>query len=465
MKNNYNFYGWESADVPAVTDEYETIKTPRDLYDALSEIWCEYSCAPRFRKNWSDGNRTLGQCSITAFLAQDIFGGKVYGIPRPGGSYHCYNVVGESVFDLTSEQFGEEVLDYTDNPEQFREVHFAKEEKRARYEYLREELRKRYGRGEYFKGATFEIVGKIGFLYPGQGVQTAGMGKDFYENSALARAVYDQASEAVGLDMRKLCFEENNRLDLTEYTQVALVTTYLAMTKELTARGVNADIAAGLSLGECAAVTAAGAMTQEQAVRFVRKRGILMQDTVPVGEGAMCAVFSLDEKVIEEILAGMEGVFVANYNCPGQIVITGKTAQVEAAKEKLRAAGAKRCIMLNVSGPFHSPLLKKAGEELAAELERMAFGELKIPYVTNVTAKKVTDKEEIKPLLARQVYSPVYWMQSVKTMLQEGADTFIEIGPGRTLAGFMKKIAPEVKVCQLAKWGDLEALSDQGLLS
>ncbi len=137
----YHFYGWESADAPAKTDTYQNIRTPRDLYDALSEIWCEKTCAPRLRKDWTAENKTLGQCSITAFLAQDIFGGKVYGILRPGGNYHCYNVVGNCIFDLTSEQFGDEVLVYENNPEQFRDVHFAKEEKRLRYEYLKEELK------------------------------------------------------------------------------------------------------------------------------------------------------------------------------------------------------------------------------------------------------------------------------------------------------------------------------------
>lgn len=301
-------------------------------------------------------------------------------------------------------------------------------------------------------------MSKIAFIYPGQGVQKAGMGKDFYENSALAKEVYDKASEALQLDMKELCFTENDRLDLTEYTQAALVTTYLAMTKELTARGVHADIAAGLSLGEYAAIAAAGAMTDMQAVKLVRKRGILMQNTVPAGEGAMCAVLSLDEKVIEEVLAEIEDVSVANYNCPGQIVITGKTAGVHLAKEKLEQAGAKRCIMLNVSGPFHSPLLKEAGDALALEMAEMEFTELRVPYVTNVTAKKVTDSNEIKSLLARQVYSSVYWMQSVKTMLAEGADTFIEIGPGKTLAGFMKKIAPDRKVWQVASWGDFDKI-------
>lgn len=142
---NYSFYGWEHALVPAITEEYEGIQTPQDLYDALSSIWCEYTCAPRLRGDWTRENRTLGQCSITAFLVQDIFGGKVYGILRPGGNYHCYNIVDGCVFDLTSEQFGDEVLNYEDNPEQLREVHFAKEEKRQRYEYLKGELKKRYG--------------------------------------------------------------------------------------------------------------------------------------------------------------------------------------------------------------------------------------------------------------------------------------------------------------------------------
>ena len=138
----YQFYGWECATSPAITDEYPGIKTPTDLYDALSQIWCAKTCAPRMREEWTQENKTMGQCSITAFLAQDIFGGKVYGILRPGGNYHCYNVIGSSIFDLTSEQFGDEVLVYENNPEQLREVHFAKEEKRLRYEYLKEELKK-----------------------------------------------------------------------------------------------------------------------------------------------------------------------------------------------------------------------------------------------------------------------------------------------------------------------------------
>lgn len=142
---NYRFYGWEHADILAATNEYQKIRTPKDLYDALTDIWCEYTCAPRMRKDWSRENPTLGQCSITAFLAQDIFGGEVYGIPREDGNFHCYNVVGDCIFDLTSEQFGEEQLNYEHNPKQSRNVHFAKEEKRQRYEYLKGELKKHFG--------------------------------------------------------------------------------------------------------------------------------------------------------------------------------------------------------------------------------------------------------------------------------------------------------------------------------
>ena len=139
---SYRFYGWENASVPPITDEFKGINTPLDLYDALSNIWCEYSCAPRLRSDWSEDNKTLGQCSITAFLTQDIFGGKVYGVLRPGGNYHCYNVIGDVVFDLTSEQFGDEELCYENNPEQSRDVHFSKAEKRERYEYLKSQLLK-----------------------------------------------------------------------------------------------------------------------------------------------------------------------------------------------------------------------------------------------------------------------------------------------------------------------------------
>lgn len=299
-------------------------------------------------------------------------------------------------------------------------------------------------------------MSKIAFLYPGQGAQKAGMGADFYENSETAKAVYEQASDVLDLDMKALCFEENDRLDLTEYTQAALVTTCLAMTKVVKEHGLEPDITAGLSLGEYAAIAAAGGMEDMDAIRLVRKRGILMQNTVPAGEGAMCAVMAMDAERIEEVIAPIDGVTVANYNCPGQIVITGKKEAVEQAAEALKEAGAKRTVMLNVSGPFHSPMLLSAGEELRKELDNTSMHELKVPYVTNVTAGKVEDIRNTKELLAEQVSSPVRWMQSMEYMLAEGVDIFVEIGPGKTLAGFMKKIDRNAKVYNISKWEDLE---------
>lgn len=309
-------------------------------------------------------------------------------------------------------------------------------------------------------------MSKIAFIYPGQGAQKAGMGADFYERSETARAIFDQAGERLGLDMKALCFEENEKLDLTEYTQAALVTTCLAMTRIVRERGLKPDITAGLSLGEYSAIAAAGGMDDLDAVRLVRKRGILMQNTVPAGEGGMCAVMGMEASKIEEVLKEMAGeaagdVTIANYNCPGQIVITGKTPAVEAAAERLKAAGAKRAMMLNVSGPFHSPLLVPAGEELAKELETVTLHPLDIPYVTNVTAERVEDIGETKELLTKQVSSPVRWMQSMENMIREGIDTFVEIGPGKTLAGFMKKISRDVKVYNIAVWEDVEKAAQE----
>lgn len=307
--------------------------------------------------------------------------------------------------------------------------------------------------------SKMDKMSKTAFIYPGQGAQKAGMGADFYENSASAREIFEKAGKVLDLDMKALCFEENDRLDLTEYTQAAMVTTCLAMTRVLTEAGVEPDMTAGLSLGEYAAIAAAGGMDDMDAVRLVRKRGILMQDTVPAGEGGMCAVMAMDAEKIEEVLEDIPDVGIANYNCPGQIVITGKKEAVENAAAKLKEAGARRTMMLNVSGPFHSPLLISAGEELERELEHTDLHPLRIPYVTNVTAQKVGDIAETKGLLVRQVSSPVRWMQSMETMIADGVEQFIEIGPGKTLAGFMKKIDPRYKVHNVAVWEDIEKVA------
>lgn len=298
-------------------------------------------------------------------------------------------------------------------------------------------------------------MSKTAFIYPGQGAQKAGMGADFYENSESARQLYDAVSETLSLDMKALCFEENDKLDMTEYTQAAMVTTCLAITRVLREKGLLPDMTAGLSLGEYCAIAAAGGMEELDAIRLVRKRGILMQNTVPAGEGAMCAVIAMEAADIERIISGIEGVSIANYNCPGQIVITGKTKAVEEAAEKLKEGGAKRTVMLNVSGPFHSKMLIPAGEQLAVEMESMVFSPLHVPYVTNVTAETVTDIAQTKKLLAEQVSSPVRWMQSMERMIEDGVDTFVEIGPGKTLEGFLRKINKDVKVYHVSVWDDV----------
>ena len=304
-------------------------------------------------------------------------------------------------------------------------------------------------------------MSKIAFIYPGQGAQKAGMGKDFYENSPLARDIYDRASECLELDMRALCFEENDLLDQTEYTQAAMVTTCLAMTAVLNEQGAEADVTAGLSLGEYCAIAEAGAMDLLDAIRLVRVRGQLMQHTVPTGEGAMAAVLGMDADQIDAVIEPIANVTVANYNCPGQIVITGGTAGIEQASKTLKEAGAKRVVSLNVSGPFHSPMLRSAGEKLGKELLTVQLGELKIPYVTNVTAEYVTDSSKIRELLTRQVYSPVRWEQSIRKMIAQGVDTFVEIGPGRTLTGFLRKIDRNVTVYQVNTWEDSKQIMEE----
>lgn len=302
-------------------------------------------------------------------------------------------------------------------------------------------------------------MSKIAFIYPGQGAQKAGMGKDFYDNSELAKEIYDKASELLQIDMKALCFEENDKLDLTEYTQAAMVTTCLAMTKAAIEKGLKPDVTAGLSLGEYCAISVAGGMKEEDAICLVRKRGILMQNTVPQGEGAMAAILGMEASIIEENIADIDGVTIANYNCPGQIVITGETKAVEEAADKLKAAGAKRAVLLNVSGPFHSPMLKSAGEELGKAMETMEFSELQIPYVTNVTAEYVTDINQTKDLLAQQVSASVRWQESMEKMIADGVDTFVEMGPGKTLNGFLRKINKNVKVYNIGSWADVEQVA------
>ncbi len=292
-------------------------------------------------------------------------------------------------------------------------------------------------------------------MFPGQGAQYIGMGKEFYEKEETAREIFDMAGSVTGLDLPAICFTENDKLSITEYTQIAMLTVEVAILKVLEEKGIHPDVAAGLSLGEYGAIVACGAMRAQEAFAVVRRRGVYMQEAVPEG-GAMSAVMGLSSDIIEEVCQSMTGtVSIANYNCPGQIVITGEADAVKRAGDVLKEKGAKRVIPLNVSGPFHSQMLIGAGERLKKDLEKVQMNELSVPYVANLTADYVTSPENVRELLEKQISSPVKWQQSVEKMLAEGVDTFVEIGPGKTLSSFVKKINKEVLVLNIDKYEDL----------
>ncbi|WP_455945416.1 ACP S-malonyltransferase [Eubacterium ramulus] len=299
---------------------------------------------------------------------------------------------------------------------------------------------------------------KIAFIFPGQGSQYVGMGKDFYETFPCAKEMIDLAEKVSGIPMKELLFEENDNINITKYTQIAMLADELAIWSVLREKGVESAVNAGLSLGEYAALVASGVMTPEDAFRVVTKRGEFMQEAVPTG-GAMTAVLGADTAVIENICEETEGIVsIANYNCPGQIVITGEQKAVDAAAAALKEAGAKRCTPLNVSGPFHSAMLLPAGEKLAAELEQVEIHEIAVPYITNVTADYVTDSSQVKELLKKQISSSVRWQQSVERMIADGVEAFIEIGPKKSLCGFMKRIDKTVPAYHVDKVTDLESI-------
>lgn len=304
-------------------------------------------------------------------------------------------------------------------------------------------------------------MSKTAVIFPGQGAQYVGMAKDFYDSFEDSRSIIEDADSVLDIDLKKICFEENEDINKTEFTQPAMVAAEVAIYEHVKNMGLKADVFAGLSLGEYSALTACGAMNFQDAIKTVRQRGILMQNEVPLGQGAMAAVIAMDADIIEKICEETPGnVQIANYNCPGQIVISGETAALDNAVEALQAAGAKRVIKLNVSGPFHSRMLEPAGEKLYGFLRNIDIAGEFLPYVCNAEARYVTDASEVKELLMRQVYSSVRWQQSIECMLADGVDLFVEVGPGKTLSGFMRKINRDVKCINIATVDDLKKLEE-----
>ncbi|HFI0942278.1 TPA: ACP S-malonyltransferase [Streptococcus suis] len=297
---------------------------------------------------------------------------------------------------------------------------------------------------------------KTAFLFAGQGSQTVGMARDLYEYYQIVRETFDQASQILGYDIRDLIDNQEDKLHQTRYTQPAILTTSLAIYRLLAEKGIKPDMVAGLSLGEYSALVASGALAFEDAIALIAKRGEYMETAAPAGTGKMVAVLNTDVNLIEEVCSSVTSGIVspANYNTPAQIVIGGEVAAVDEAVELLKEAGVKRMIPLNVSGPFHTALLRPASEQLAKALEEVEFADFQVELVGNTEAK-VMKKEDIKSLLTRQVMEPVRFYESIATMQEAGVTNFIEIGPGKVLSGFVKKIDKTANVVAIE---DIEGL-------
>ncbi|MGE4284294.1 MAG: ACP S-malonyltransferase [Clostridia bacterium] len=308
-------------------------------------------------------------------------------------------------------------------------------------------------------------MGKIAFVFPGQGAQSVGMGKDLVENYCVADAIYEKAAESLGLNMKAMIFDgDEETLKITENTQPAILTTSIACFEVLKEYGIKPDVVAGLSLGEYSAHVAAGSIDFSDAVQLVRKRGKYMQEAVPIGVGTMAAILGLDTSLVMECCEEAKDAGIvepANFNCPGQIVVAGDTKAVEKVCEIAKEKGAKRAMLLPVSAPFHCSMLKPAGDKLAVELDNLVIKEMSIPVIANVNAEYVKDKEQIKELLIQQVSNSVKWEESIKRMIKDGVDIFIEVGPGKALSGFIKKIDNSVKVYNIENVPSLKKILDE----
>lgn len=293
-------------------------------------------------------------------------------------------------------------------------------------------------------------MGKIAYLFPGQGSQYIGMGKELYNSFPECKEVFDNTDECLGIKFSDMIFEGNKEeLDRTEYTQPAIVTMSIAAYKALSRYNVLPHVTAGLSLGEYTALTISGVFTQSQVIPLVQKRGRFMQTAVPEGKGKMCAILGLTEEKVREVCKKAEEfgmVEPANFNCPGQIVIGGETKAVEEAARIAKELGALRCIFLPVSAPFHTGMLYPAAKKLREELDNLSLGKMNIPVISNVTADYIRSVEDVKDLLYRQVMSSVLWEQTIRRMIKDGVKHFVELGPGRTLSGFVKKIDRSLRV-------------------
>ena len=307
-------------------------------------------------------------------------------------------------------------------------------------------------------------MSKLAFVFPGQGAQKVGMGKDFFDNYDVAKKMFKEADEALGYSIMKMCFEgPEEDLKLTANTQPAILTISCIANEILKENGVQPEITGGHSLGEYSALVAAGVLKFQDAVALVHKRGAYMQEAVPVGEGGMAAIIGVDREKIVEICQSVSAespVQAVNFNCPGQIVIAGATRGVELAVEELKAAGAKQAVILPVSAPFHSTLMKPAAEKLAVELDKVTLSDAKIPVVANVNAQVLTKAEDIKASLVAQAASPVLWEDCVAKMKEFGADVLLEAGPGKTLCGFNRRIDKSIKSLNVEDVESLEKSLD-----
>jgi len=303
-------------------------------------------------------------------------------------------------------------------------------------------------------------MSKTAFIFPGQGAQYIGMGKELFDNIEVCKNIFNIADSELNFELSKLCFEgSEEELNITENTQPAILTTSIAALMALREQGIKCDVTAGLSLGEYSALVCSGVMDFKDAIKLVKKRGRFMQEAVPVGIGTMAAIIGLEANLVEEACseARTSGIVeIANLNCPGQIVIAGEIAAVELTCIKALEKGAKKAVRLSVSAPFHTSMLKPAAEKLDIELQNINLEDIAVPIMTNVTGNYVNSKDDIKANLKLQVMSSVLWETIIKNMIKDGVDTFVEIGPGKVLSGFVKKVDRKLTVVNIEDMASLD---------